>query len=161
MTRHGKIARLPRRVRDQVNVRLEDGEAGVKIVEWLNAMPEVKEVLAESFGGRPINEQNLSDWKQGGYEEWLRNRETMDLARQLTDSADELADLAGGPLSDKVSTLLGATYMVIVRNLTAPGDGDAENWKRLRELCKDLVTLRKADNASERLKLDRERLQWA
>ena len=74
MTRNGKIARLPWSIRNELNRRLRDGEEGKRLVEWLNSLPEVQEALQEHFGGRPINEQNLSEWKQGGYEDCLRIR---------------------------------------------------------------------------------------
>ena len=61
MTRLGKIARLPRAVREQLNHRLADGEMGKRLVEWLNTLPVVHAVLTAEFGGRAINEQNLSD----------------------------------------------------------------------------------------------------
>ena len=66
MTRNGKIARLPCRIRTQLNRRLQDGELGPQLVEWLNALPEAQKILAAEFGGRPINEQNLSEWRLGG-----------------------------------------------------------------------------------------------
>ncbi|MDA0578186.1 MAG: hypothetical protein O3B24_08810 [Verrucomicrobia bacterium] len=34
---------------------------------------------------------------------------------------------------------------------------DAHDWKTLRELCSDVVALRKGDHSAERLKLERER----
>ena len=49
MTRVGKIARLPRALREQLNHRLQDGELGRRLVDWLNASPEVKAVLAAEF----------------------------------------------------------------------------------------------------------------
>jgi hypothetical protein len=36
VTRNGKIARLPRAMRDGLNRRLRDGEEGKKLVAWLN-----------------------------------------------------------------------------------------------------------------------------
>ena len=59
MARIGKIARLPGGIRAQLNTRLQDGEEGKEIILWLNSLPEVKEVLAKKFDGRPINDQNL------------------------------------------------------------------------------------------------------
>lgn len=44
MTRNGKIARLPREIREELNRRLDDGEQGVRLVEWLNGLPEVKRI---------------------------------------------------------------------------------------------------------------------
>ncbi len=59
MTRTGKIARLPREIRDQLNQRLLDGQSGQKLLVWLNRLPEVKQVLAAEFDGTPINAPNL------------------------------------------------------------------------------------------------------
>lgn len=59
MTGNGKIARLPRDIRNQLNRRMADGETGVRLVEWLNGLPAVRAVLEQEFGGREINEQNL------------------------------------------------------------------------------------------------------
>ena len=46
MTRLGKIARLSREIRDELNVRLQNGEVGRKLVEWLNGLPAAQAVLA-------------------------------------------------------------------------------------------------------------------
>ena len=67
MCRNGKIARLPHAVRLELNQRLRDGESGKGLVEWLNGLPEVKAALQREFGGRAIREQNVSEWKQGGF----------------------------------------------------------------------------------------------
>ncbi len=85
-TRNGKIARLPKRIRDDLNDRLEDGAPGKQLVEWLNGLPEVQEVLQLRFGGRSISEQNLSEWKQGGYQEWLKLQESRYLVQHLLGS---------------------------------------------------------------------------
>ena len=36
-TRNGKIARLPKTIRDDLGRRIENGEQGKELVEWLNA----------------------------------------------------------------------------------------------------------------------------
>ena len=46
MTRTGKIARLPNDLRDHLNRRLRDGEKGKTLLKWLNALPEVRALLA-------------------------------------------------------------------------------------------------------------------
>jgi hypothetical protein len=56
-TGSGKIANLPSEIRDELNYRLNDGEPGNELVEWLNAKPEVIKVITERFDGRPISEQ--------------------------------------------------------------------------------------------------------
>jgi hypothetical protein len=73
MARIGKITRLPQAVRAQLNTRLQDGAEGKQIADWLNSLPQVKERLADKFDGRPINEQNVSAWRQGGYKSVFKN----------------------------------------------------------------------------------------
>ena len=65
MTRTGKIARLPRNIRDTLNNRLDNGEQATDLVRWLNGLPEVQSLLASDFQRRPINTPNLSAWKAG------------------------------------------------------------------------------------------------
>ena len=47
-TRNGKIARLPRGVRQELNRRLHEGEQGKRLVAWLNALPEVQPELDDA-----------------------------------------------------------------------------------------------------------------
>src|SRR5262245_59070584 len=110
MTRNGKIARLPRELREQLNRRLQDGEPGTRLVEWLNGCEAVKQVLAQDFGGRQINEQNLTEWKQGGYQEWLARQETLACARELAADAKELNEASEGSLADDLATIVTARY---------------------------------------------------
>jgi hypothetical protein len=67
-TLNGKIARLPRNIRDELNHRLDNGEPGGPILEWLNNLPQVKHVLVKDFEGGRINAQNLSNWRKGGHQ---------------------------------------------------------------------------------------------
>ena len=84
LTRNGKIARLPQPLREDLNRRLNQGAQGRPLLQWLNSLPEVQAVLAADFGGRPINKQSLSQWRRGGYAEWLRQQETWVLAGPMT-----------------------------------------------------------------------------
>ena len=99
-TRTGKIARLPKATRDELGRRIENGELGKPIVDWLNGLPHVQELLEEQFGGRPVSEQNLSEWKQGGHREWLRQQETLSLVSQLTEQSEEVDEAADGQRVD-------------------------------------------------------------
>jgi hypothetical protein len=69
-----KIARLPHAIREELNRRLRDGGAADPILEWLNSLPEVRTILANSFDGRPVNPTNLSAWRKGGHHEWNMRR---------------------------------------------------------------------------------------
>ena len=58
--RNGKIVRLPRSVRNQLNERLERSEESPQLLEWLNALPEARKIVQNDFAGVPISKQNLS-----------------------------------------------------------------------------------------------------
>jgi hypothetical protein len=157
-TRTGKIARLPRSLREQLNHRLGDGEPGARLVEWLNELPEVRRVLAEDFGGRPINEQNLSEWRQGGYRDWAKQQERRHLVRQLTDAAGELHAEAGGvEVSQHLAAVLTAELAESARELLATITEPAERWARLQELLRELARVRREDSRAGRLQIERER----
>jgi hypothetical protein len=67
--RTGKIARLPFEVRTAVNEKLRDGVAYLAIAKW----------LFDEGHGKPgeINEQNLTNWKDGGHQDWLKEQERL------------------------------------------------------------------------------------
>jgi hypothetical protein len=158
MSRIGKIARLPRDLRDQLNHRLQDGENGVTLVEWLNAQPKVRAVLKKDFEGRPISEQNLSDWKQGGYRDWERHEETRALVRDLAERSGDLeTDSAGLEISQRFSTVLAAELVRATQELLAQTTDPRERWDLLRQALQELVRLRKEDHKAAHLAMDRER----
>ena len=157
MTRNGKIARLPRAVRLELNRRLQNGEQGKKLVAWLNALPDVQAIVAAEFGGKIIREQNLSEWKQGGYRDWQAQQEAFEIAGRLGEDAAEWAREDRAPLTDTVAHWLAARYAVATRRVAETGG--REGWRLLREMCGDVVELRKGDHSAERLRIERERLE--
>lgn len=162
MTRTGKIARLPRDLRHQLNRRLQDGEPGRRLVEWLNSLPQTREILAADFGGREISEQNLSEWKQGGYQDWRARQETLAGARELASDAEELAGAVEGSLADHLAMVLSARYAALVSGWNGEMDDAFRRQTRaLRALCQDIVELRRGDHCAERLRLDLDRFAEA
>lgn len=59
-TRNGKVARLPKSVRDQLNTMMQDGVPYLTIIDRLGTY------------GVGLTENNLSNWKSGGYLDWLQ-----------------------------------------------------------------------------------------
>jgi hypothetical protein len=100
MARTGKIARLPLAIREELNMRLRDNESGQTLLEWLNAEEVVKQVLAKSFNGEPINDANLSIWRQGGFAEWLEDQDRVHRIEKLSELSLRLAKASGGNLSE-------------------------------------------------------------
>jgi hypothetical protein len=151
MARTGKIARLPNEVREQLNHRLRDGESGRRLVEWLNSLPEVKTVLAAEFGGEPIQECNLSQYRKGGYQEWFCRQEALTEVRNLATEATGIQEVAPGALSDRLATWLAARYAVAAAKMDRSGADDKEKWTLLRELGRDIVALRRGDQYARHL----------
>ena len=152
MTRNGKIARLPRPLRDQLNRRLDNGEPGARLVEWLNRQPGVNRVLTEHFDGRPISEQNLTEWKQGGFLDWQRHQESCEWVRTLAGEADQIAEEAGiMPLSDHLSSMVSVTLGRLMRDLGSSSFTDAASRKDFLQLLKELARLRREDREAARV----------
>ena len=158
MTRKGKIARLPQPIREQINRRLQNGEEGKQIAEWLNGLPEVIAVLAAEFDGQPISDVNLSNWKLGGYRDWEAQQEALEAVCRFGGDAAELSQAAGGQLADQLAVCLTARIAVALQRPPADGADPAEQLRRLRELCADLVALRKGDHNAQWLRIEREKL---
>lgn len=160
MARNGKIARLPRDIREELNRRLQDGEPGGPLLAWLNALPAVQAVLAREFGGCAISKQNLCEWRGGGFVEWQARQETLDQARELAAEAGEIESATGGRLTDHLATVLAARY---ASALSGWNGEVTEKFRRklraLRGLCQDIVELRRGDHSGARLQMERARLE--
>jgi hypothetical protein len=160
MARTGKIARLPRDIRNRLNRRLSDGEPGRRILQWLNALPEVRAILLRDFDDRQISEQNLCQWKQGGYSEWLTQQDILARAAELAGNATEINEISKGRMSDHLATLLVARYSAEFAAWDgADPDELARKLRALRILCHDIAELRRGDHEASRIDLERTRLE--
>lgn len=74
--RPGKIARLPRGIREELNRRLQKGERGAPLADWLNGLPETQAALARDLGGPKITLKNLVEWEKGGFRDWRAKQDT-------------------------------------------------------------------------------------
>jgi hypothetical protein len=158
MTRKGKIARLPHPIREQINRRLQNGEEGKQIAKWLNILSEVKTVLAAEFDGEPINEVSLSNWKLGSYRDWEAQQEALEAVRRFGVDAAELRQAAGGQLADQLALCLTARIAVALQQPPSAEGVPTDELQRLRQLCGDLVALRKGDHNAQWLRIEREKL---
>jgi hypothetical protein len=158
--RTGKIARLPQPHRDQLNRRLADGQPANEILPWLNNLPDVRQILAQQFAGRPISPQNLSEWRAGGYQEWRAQQEIFEQLKTVTAEAEKLEPRNATRLSDQLGTLLALRYVTVIK---ASGEQGAfipdlcRQLRFLRPLLHDIIQLRNADHRSARLELDSEK----
>jgi len=155
--RKGKIAHLPRPFREKTNQLLYGGQTAVQIAKWLNEIPEIKAILANHFGGRPISPQNLSEWKQGGYREWLRHQQLLQQTGELAANAGDLARAADG-LADSLFGLLTLDYTQTLMNREAQTPAEFEKRRKaLSLLTQDIVRLRRCDLNARRVEIQEER----
>ncbi len=149
--RNGKIARLPRSVRNQLNERLERSEPGPRLLAWLNALKEVKKVVQNDFAGVPISKQNLSEWRQGGFEEWLARRDLCEDAREVTQLSEEMDEGDSQfVLADDVAQVLAARFGSLIANWNGEVDGIFEAKSRvLNRLCRSVVQLQRGMHRSK------------
>jgi hypothetical protein len=118
--RRGKIARLPRQIRDQLNLRLDDGHEASEILPWLNDLPEVRQIIADHFDGVPISPQNLSAWRNGGFQEWLLHRQFLDSVAHTRENLSELQPVFDMDEPENIPLLLAdqlITQMAIRMNV--------------------------------------------
>jgi hypothetical protein len=158
-TRNGRIARLPKDVREQLNRRLENGWSGVRLVKWLNELPAVREVLRQEFHGRPINAQNVSQWHLGGYVEWLGHqdsREEMRWMQARTEALEEAPDEVN--VCERLARIVTAQVAGQLRRLDQIED-PKERWRELREVCLELWRLRNATSYGQGIALGWKRWQ--
>src|SRR5216117_1870979 len=76
--RNGKVARLPVALREQINHMLDDGVPYKTIIEKLGD------------AGKHLNEDNISNWRLGGHQDYLNTLQLNDRARTQTEAAADV-----------------------------------------------------------------------
>jgi len=86
---NGKIARLPKAIRDQVNTWLRDGLSSPEIIKRLGD------------AGQGLNPGHFHEYRKRGYQDWLRQREWLEhLTSKSEFSTDILSTEASGTLHE-------------------------------------------------------------
>jgi hypothetical protein len=98
--RKGKVAQLPKETRDTVNRLLQDGHTYAAIVAR----------LAE-LGHPDFNEMNISNWKEGGYGDWLREQERLEDMRAKREFAMEIVKANEGSQIHEATLQLAASQL--------------------------------------------------
>jgi len=110
------------------------------------------------FQGRSITEQNVSEWRQGGYEEWLIYRSCLGNIRDLSEDAARAA--ITGINAEHLLVCLTASFAEMLKK---QGETPEIEFNRklivLEHLTKLALSMRKSEQKDERLKIDHERLE--
>ena len=158
MTHNGKIGRLPKNLIEQLNRRLDDGEQGTDLVVWLNSLPAVQALIQSEFDGRPIREQNLSEWKKRGYRDWQRRQERRELFEELQASAAELGKVMdAGAFHRQYSMVLAADLALAVRDVLDNVQDPEKRAAALGQLVGKFAQLRREESNATRAQVTRER----
>lgn len=159
--RKGKIARLPHTIRHEINTRLRDGNVGTEILDYVNSLPDVQSILADQFGGEPIKPQNLTDWRQGGYQDWLCNQDQYEEARKTTDNAQYICSSLGLDPSDALSVIITGHLVKLLS-----GEASLDDLSKLGPLFNAVTNVkkvgldqRKVEQAAADLDLRQKRFQ--
>jgi hypothetical protein len=149
----GKIARLPHKIREQLNRRIRNGEPGPEILTWVNKQPAVKKVLAAHFGGTEINDRNLSAWRHGGYERWLTKQELLAEVRGTAEDAEEWSQAAGAAR--------GTARMAVVRlfQVMESIPPERRSTADLVKISQAMAQLLKVEQNGEWLEHDKKRVE--
>src|SRR5437773_11119573 len=83
--RNGTLARLPLALREQINHMLDDGVTYNTIIERLGE------------AGKHLNQDNISNWRLGGYHDYLKAQLINDRARTQTEAASDVVRDIGHP----------------------------------------------------------------
>lgn len=140
MARTGKIARLPLALRDELCERIRDGEPGSVILPWINAQGKARAVLDKHFDGADISDENLSQWRAGGYADWLADQQHTERVRRISELSARLAQAAGGHLSQGLLAQAAGVIHEAIEGLA--GSQAEEGSPDLTKLVSALGTIR-------------------
>ena len=145
-TSKGKIARLTARLREAVNRRLHDGETAGQILPWLNAQPDAIKMVEIHFAGELVTPQNLSAWRQGGFQRWLQDLDETENTKTLAAFAAKLASAAGGDMAAGAKAIAAGKILSRLQSL-----GDDADMETLLALTKATQSLHSADIDTKKL----------
>src|SRR5438874_1482043 len=79
-SRRGKIARLPKELRNLVNQMIDDGHTYAEILEKLGD------------AGKGISEASITTWRGGGFQEWVQKEQRLEGMRVRQEFAFDLVE---------------------------------------------------------------------
>lgn len=145
--RRGKIARLPAKLKDALNLRLLDNQPASVILAWLNGQEDTRRVLDQYFEGSRISPQNLTEWRHGGFQDWMRKKDQAEATREMATWCMEMAQAAGHSLTDGAAAIMGGKLLNLLEGVST----DELDPQTFEVLTVGLERLRKGDHRSARL----------
>lgn len=131
--RKGKVAQLTFELRTQVNVMLRDGKTYLEICAFLSGQDEPG-----------FNEMNISNWKDGGYQDWLKEQERLEDMKFKREFALEMAKQNEGSKVAEATVQLAMSQIYDLLtdfDTTALKEAHAQNPKLYVKLLNPLAKL--------------------
>jgi hypothetical protein len=132
--RTGKIARLPLAIREKINQQLKDGLPTRQIAQWLNQDNAVKAILKLQFSGEPISDNNLSEWRRGGFQSWQNEQAAEATIKKTMAMLPKEAGALQLTLTDKMLLLYTAHMLEDLKALDTMQtiEGRTDLWREVR-----------------------------
>ena len=151
-----KSRTYPEHIRDELNWRLNDGDEGKELVAWLNAKPEVIDVVTRLFDGKPISEQNLSLWRTHGYLRWHAYHVVMRETCELAQNSGVVK--ATGIDCEKMLGALKANYASMIQSwMVTPTGQMTYRMEVIKNLTGGVLAISRDEIQRERLELLRQK----
>ena len=111
MARHGKIARLKHEHRSHLNELLRDGASAARVMAFVKKLAEAGERDANGEAIEIPNDQNITNWREGGHREWLKEQERLADMRHKREFALEIVRQNEGSKLQEATLHLAASQL--------------------------------------------------
>lgn len=144
--RRGKIARLSYETRERINAMLRDGASGPAIAAWLMNKHKVS-----------VNQTNISNWRHGGYQDWLKQQAYLDQVRERAETMRRKIEADGGQGLDH--SIFDVACTLADADISPEKAASALAALKVAVVSGQRIELdaRKVDLSREKLELDRKR----
>jgi hypothetical protein len=135
--RRGFVARLPKVLRDKINTMLDDG------IDYAHIASEIQK-SARSLLPFALTEDHIRSWKSDGFQDWLKQREKVELVdNELRRIEELLSDASSDELPDLLTKLAATQFFSYLKDLAparlhSAADAHPTNLVRLLSLIPKL-----------------------
>ena len=153
----GKLSRLPTPLRDQLNLRLANGEPDKTLLPWVNSLPELHAIINDQFHGEPVSEQNLSEYRRHSFRKWQMRQAALEFSAETQADLSTQSQQPVGPLVNQLVHWISLRFAAAAHTSAIPEDQETE-LRQIRQFLADILALRRGDLSAQRIHLEQQRL---
>src|SRR5579872_3649811 len=139
MNKNGKIASLPKDLRQHVEQLLDDGKGEQEVADLLNQRLADRRAAGETGLPEDINRQNVANWRKTGYREKKAEDRAEEIARKIVKLQNP------NDVAENLATWLTAKLAAEVAELEASDCPGEEYRQKLFQIIEALGTIRKGN----------------